>query len=294
VRLVSMCGKDADSLTRALFAWNSAPRLCGDAIGPYEECSAYHRIGPLLRCLGLRSQPSDQLDFFRSEIGAAFADGARRVLVSGAIDEAMPALVAEIGAQAGIVPRITVLDRCRTPLALVEAFARDEGADMTTMQADMLAYDRADHYDLIVTHSFVQHFSPEGRRRLFAIWHRLLRPGGLVVTVSRIKPGGETPGAAGTGDGRRDLAGEAVKRLARLPAAAATEPGELRAAIALHTAQRTRFPIRSLGSLVAEIGALPFRVRRAEVLRRPPRVSGVEGPSLPSGAPYAAVAAAAE
>ncbi|MEM1346466.1 MAG: class I SAM-dependent methyltransferase, partial [Pseudomonadota bacterium] len=55
-------------------------------------------------------------------------------------------------------------------------------------RCDILAYEGAP-FDVILAHSFLNQFPPAGKRALLAGWRRLLRPGGHVLTSTRLRPG---------------------------------------------------------------------------------------------------------
>lgn len=150
-------------------------------------CSAIHGLWQILRYLGMNTTPDHHRDFFRTHLMEYIQSGARRVLVSGTADYAMLAIVADSFLACGIEGRITVLDICATPLRLCQWYAEQTGLAITVCHGDILEQPEAG-YDLICTHSFLGQFAPVQRRLLAAAWHRLLVPGGRVLSLNRVRP----------------------------------------------------------------------------------------------------------
>jgi 2-polyprenyl-3-methyl-5-hydroxy-6-metoxy-1,4-benzoquinol methylase len=168
-----------------------APSLAATHCRPQDDghsCAWYHGSWPVLRALGAINSPGSDDDFLLRALADGFARGARRVLVSGAADAGMLARVTSV-LPCGRDVRITVLDRCRTPLELGRRHAEALGMSIDTVCADILDHEADGEYDLICTHSFLTFFPPEARRRLLRRWWRLLRTGGSVVTAQRVRPG---------------------------------------------------------------------------------------------------------
>ena len=152
------------------------------------ECRWYHASWPVLRALGAVNSPGSDDDFLLRAIAAEMDGGAHSVLVSGAADAGMLARVGSCLAGRRDV-RITVLDRCRTPLEHSLLHAKRFGLAIDVVQADILDFATSRRFDLICTHSFLTFFSAADRRRLVARWHELLKPGGCVITAQRVRPG---------------------------------------------------------------------------------------------------------
>ncbi|HUW00946.1 MAG TPA: class I SAM-dependent methyltransferase [Acidimicrobiales bacterium] len=168
----------------ALLAFDLAPLLCTAS-----ECVAYHRLWPWLRVLGLASSPERHREFFSKQLRpAARTDRRIDVLVSGCADQAMLAHVAASVANA----RVTVVDKCGTPLALCDSYARRrEALDLQLVEGDIRDVG-VGPFDLITTHSFLSQFRPDERPELISAWLRLLAPDGRVVTTTRLEPTAST------------------------------------------------------------------------------------------------------
>jgi SAM-dependent methyltransferase len=127
----------------------------------------------------------------------------RRVLIAGAADYGMLAMVLDACAAPGVALDVTVVDRCPTPLALCHWYARREKVRIVTVVADIAEFEVEDAFDLICTDSLLTLLKPEDRALTLARWRALLRPGGRVVTVARIS----APGNAARIDRVQRIAG---------------------------------------------------------------------------------------
>jgi SAM-dependent methyltransferase len=174
---------DEPLIDAALRAFDVAPLRCTS------ECLAYHRLWPWLRVLGLGSSPERHGQFFSEQLrSAARSDRRIDVLVSGCADQAMLAHVAASAPDA----RVTVVDKCGTPVALCEDYARFRRAlDLRGVVGDIR--DLGDgSFDLITSHSFLSQFTPDERPNLVSAWLRLLAPDGRIVTTTRLEPTSST------------------------------------------------------------------------------------------------------
>ena len=270
----------SDDLAR--IAWEEAPRLCEP------DCRAYHRAWPLIRRLGLGAGPEGQGDFLGPAVADCLAHGGSDVLVSGAADEALVRLVAEAASRP---PAFTVLDRCATPLRLNAEYARRAGLSLSTVRSDILDYLPGRRFDLIVTHSFLTSFAPASLARLMGRWFELLRPGGRVVTVVRVRPDGAARRFTAEGAGR--LAEEVQLRAPACPAAAAIPADRLADAVHRYATSRPgSHPFRALEEVTTPFLAAGFGLREASLQDAIPRVRGIEGPGLARDGSYACVIAA--
>jgi SAM-dependent methyltransferase len=175
-------------------AWVDAPSSCT------AECGPYHRLWPTLRLLGLGSGPDRHAERFRRAVDEAVArarhDGRDpRLLIAGQADHAMAALVAE--ALGDRPASLVLLDRCPTPLAAARRHldAVVPTVDIATEVADALAAPPPDapgnDVDLAVTHSFLSQVPGDQRTVLLRALGGRLRPGGHLVTNTRLAPAGD-------------------------------------------------------------------------------------------------------
>ena len=268
-----------------------AGELCHVDPGHGRSCAWYHGFWQYLRWFDFVTTPRDHADFYRMGLAPSLARGDRRILISGTADYEMPAQVLAICRDAGLVPEITVLDICRTPLRLCEWHAERAGARIETVAADIRSYRPAEAFDLLCTHSFFGRFSPEERPGLLARWHDLLRPGGRVVAVNRIRGGAPDTVRFTTEQAERFVA--RVKQAADAVEKQLDVPVEtIMAMAAAYIGAKRTHPVRSLDDLVGLFEGAGFRMEQVAVgtigarARRAPR-----GPTMSGGAEYARIVA---
>jgi SAM-dependent methyltransferase len=182
----------ADLLVRTVpLAQQFADVLCATPNGN-DDCGALHGIWPTLRLLQLGADPDRHTTFFDDAIGA-LAPFSERVLISGCADWGMLATTASIYRRSDAALRATVLDMCVTPLLLCAWYGAQVGLPVRTVCADAAVFDESAAFDVITTHSLMTYGDEVFRRRLVANWHRLLAPGGAVVTVTRLASVAQAP-----------------------------------------------------------------------------------------------------
>lgn len=286
-------GPGPTALAAAALARLAAPGLCRRDPATGTDCAWYHGLWPSLRALGVVTTPATHAAFFAEVLGARAGEGgAPRVLVSGGADHATAALMLDACRRTGQSADITFVDICETPLLLAAAFAAGVGARLTTVCSDILAFEAEDPFDVVCTHSFLGYFAPPERARLAARWRALLRPGGAVVTIHRVRPGA---GVAPVGFG----ADEARAFETKTRRAAEREGGGLGigsaalAAAARLYAERFRIhPVASEDALRALFADAGFRVDRLDVRAVPGKArAAAAGPTTPESARYAHVVA---
>lgn len=170
----------AHTRTRVAEALASGRRLC-------VACGGYHRIWGALRATGVVGGTAVDESVLRPTL-ARVGRGARRILVAGAADEAIVAVIAR--ALPNGAPEIVVVDRCPAPLAEIAARADPSLARVETICADLARFTPDAPVDLVVSHSQIG-FAPTRPARL-EILSRLrnaLGPGGTLVMVARTSTG---------------------------------------------------------------------------------------------------------
>lgn len=154
-------------------------------------CNGYHLARARRRLKALSSDALDRNETVRllQHCIARPTTGRVDILIAGAGDTNLLATCADAVADVTRA-RYTVLDRCRTPLALCEAFGRRHGLDVETGQIDMSSPAGVFAADVIVVHSLLR-FLPQsahlGAMRALRRWlkaegaiifsHRLIGPG---------------------------------------------------------------------------------------------------------------------
>jgi SAM-dependent methyltransferase len=162
--------------------------------GP-DGCRDYHAMWQYFRQIGLLSTIGTNTDFLVATLRRlADADTCRRVLISATADYGMLAHLLHAYRLAGVAPEVTVVDMCETPLALNRWYAERAGATIHTCRANVLEFRADAPFDLVCTHSFLGRLTPEVRAGVVNKWHEVLRPGGRVVTVARVRYGAPVAG----------------------------------------------------------------------------------------------------
>lgn len=282
---------DAEALLResAPLARAIAERCCHSPVGR-DSCVALHGVWQDLRLLGLAADPARHAAFFAAALGAAAAGGnSSRVLITGSADYGMLATVHAAFLAAGQPLRATVVDLCATPLMLCSWYGARTGLPVRTVAGDVSRYRDPEPCDLLCTHSLLRYFSAEQRPALLRHWAGLLRPGGRIVTVTRLdEPGApfvsaSDSHAAGFVDRVRTAA--AGRDPAGLPADLETRARRFALAPVSH-------PVGGPDEVQALFSAAGLVIERLEVSGLGGTVAGTEAaPGTARGARYAEIVA---
>lgn len=265
-----------------------AARLCRSDPVTGDSCAPTHGLWQYLRRLGLALSPGHHAELFqRAFDGVADPAGPVRVLVSGAVDNAMLAQALAAFGRRGLKVAATVLDLCETPLALNRWYAERVAQPIDTHRGDILEYSPRVAFDAVCTHAFFAMIAPQQRPALVAKWHAILRPGGIAVTVNRVRPDSGAAQVAFGDDEVRAFCDTVRAKARAFGPALGVDPDTL-AREAGDYARRQRFhPVRS----AQEIGALFERAGFAlEHLSVAPIAqgaqAGITGPTVPGSAGY--------
>lgn len=176
-------------ITTAPMAYELAMVLCrGDHVSP-EDCSWYHSIWQYLRIFDMVSTPTWHASFYREQLAnLANVEGFERGLISGTADYSVLAHVLW-AFRRKTVPNITVVDLCETPLFLCKWYGKLVGVRVEAAAADILEYKSDRPFDFLATDAFLTRFDNKLRHAVVEQWHRLLRPGGIIITTARIESG---------------------------------------------------------------------------------------------------------
>ena len=176
----------------APLAWQWAPQLCRRDPTTNEDCSHVHGVWQYLRLLGLHATIEPRRDFYLNALRAVRGTArAPRVLISGAADYSMLDLVVTAFKQEGLAADITVTDLCETPLALNRWYSERISCNINTVRCDILDFGTDALFDAVCTDYFLSKFPAARRGALLEKWQSLLRPGGAVITASRLRPANE-------------------------------------------------------------------------------------------------------
>ncbi|WP_433358870.1 hypothetical protein [Streptosporangium sp. CA-115845] len=149
-----------------------------------QRCFCYHATWRLLRMAGLKGTPRWHTGFYRRILAERHPWQPRRALVCGASDEIMAQTLTQLTPHLSL----TVVDRCRAPLTLVNAWAHQAGIDITTTTATAPHLAGLDGpFDVIVTDGLLSLLpEPADRHALLRRLASLLSSDGLVLYSTRI------------------------------------------------------------------------------------------------------------
>lgn len=264
-----------DALTRRL-----AERYCNR---PGPDCGWYHGEWELLKSLGIVSTAAVHTSQLQALLRMALEgrSGRPRILLSGSTDDALLRVVRDGVGTRGV--DVVALDICATPLEVMRASDISGTLDFDVVRADILRYEDEQGYDLILTHAFMGNFADGDRARLLARWFALLRPGGSLATIQRIRPHG-TPAVIGFSAGQTEAFVQAARESgARL--GLDDIPRVERVARTFAQKKRT-YAITSRDDFEQLFTTAGFELTylQYDVL---PVLPGLSGPSVPSGGEYA-------
>jgi SAM-dependent methyltransferase len=271
-----------------------AAKLCMIETASGESCAWYHGFWQYLRLLGLSKTSGGHSSFLLSALHefACAGDGSR-VLVCGTADYSMPAHAIAAYRAAGQPLDLFVIDRCPTPVALSQWYARRVGTTLTGVDSDILQFVPDRPFDLIFTNSFLGYFAPHQRALLFARWAALLRLGGRLVFTNRVRPGhGDAPWGF--------TPAEAERLVTAVRDAAATrsdelgvDPNELAERARRYAARFRTYQVDSADVVKRLLDQAGFAIERVDSLVPPSWsiVHGVSGPTTADNGHYVRVIA---
>ncbi len=282
---------DASDLIAAELAWRLAPVLCV-ARAEAPVCDWYHRLWPLLRNLGLGTSPQLHGECFRATLAAMRPQATvpLRVLVSGAADHVLPALLANEARMLNLPVAITVLDICETPLALCRWYAARARLALRTHRGDVLEFAADGCFDLVCTHAFFGRFAPAERDLLCKRWHALLAPAGRLVTVNRLRPDASGQQIRFDDAQAPDFAHRVMDAFRVCDRKLIVNGEELERAVYAYAGQHRSWPVADTGEIRRALLAGGFRTVDIDINVQAQSGSGSDaGPTLRTNAAYAFV-----
>ena len=89
--------------------------------------------------------------------------------------------------------QLYAVDICATPLAFMQAYAKQNNIELTTYHCDILEFETDEanteiKFDIILTHAFMGYFDDTQRPLLVKKWRQLLSDRGKIVTIQRVRP----------------------------------------------------------------------------------------------------------
>ncbi|SRR5579864_1701858 len=231
----------------APLARRAATTMCRSDPLNGETCAWYHGIWQYLRLMDLAGTPSHHADFYkRALLGTPLSCDTPKVLVSAGADYCMFAQVVAAFRSRGIEPAVTVVDVCDTALYLNRWYAERIRCRLEAVRADILDFAPAIPFDALCAHAFLGFFSASRRPSLVAAWRKLLRPGGKVITVNRVRPGAD--GASRTGfspEQVRVFRDSALRKAESLSNRIAIDPVEIAREAEVYATKHGAWPVQS-------------------------------------------------
>jgi SAM-dependent methyltransferase len=270
---------------------DAAKRYCRHSPTLGQSCLSYHGTWQYRRLFGLTTGIGGlQRAFFHDVLGSLAVDGSYpRVLITGAADYAMTAIVLGAYGACQADLDLTVMDRCEAPLALNRWYAERLSHPLDVQTCGIFDYDCPQPFDVICTHSFVNQFPPAARLGLIAKWRQLLRPDGKLVIVNRIRPGMKAGPDSAKPERARMFCREMLRAAENWPNLTGVTPEEL-ADLAVDFVGRQFYHVTSheaLQSLLAD-GGLTIERLETSPMEETPRegASDYRGPTKPGKGKY--------
>lgn len=276
----------------APFARELATVCCTDAAAD-RSCEPYHGFWQYMRLMGLGKTLSGQSAWYLAELERLAREWARRpaanparILISGCADYSLLAHVLQARGSENVPVEITALDVCRTPLLLNQWYARRAGHALGVVCSDILQHHAADTYDLIVTSSFLGYFHPEVRPRLLLGYAAMLRAGGRLIIVNRLRDGAEGEAVGFSLRQVERFAARAAQLSATLPASASLTPDDAFRMARAYAGFFRSYPLNAEASVRRLAGGCGLRWADGGRLPSARLQAGVDGPTVSDGADY--------
>ncbi len=265
----------------APLAWKWSPQLCHKDPATGADCSPAHGMWQYLRLMGLLGAFEPRRDFYLDAMQTITgAGGAPRVLISGAADYAMLDFVHTAFRARGVVANITVTDLCETPLALNRWYAERASCHIKTVRCDILEFVADAPFDAVCTDAFITRFPTSRRGALLEKWRGLMRPGGVVITATRLRP--ESDGEVRFSPEQVAKLHATVARVAReMRPSIGVDPDELAGRAAIYAARYVTHAVHTAEEIRALFEEHGFGVSHLSVENAAERgVHGASGPSI--------------
>lgn len=200
IREVSELSASKQSLLQtALDMENLSDLHCEGGYMSEKSCCWYHSAWQYLRLIDMVSTPSWHNDFYSGNLSKYIGGSPEgiRILISGTADYGMLEQISKLP-DAKKIEEVLIIDLCSTPLQICEEYHKNHLKGVVRfnkLRQDIRQTTIADEsYDVIMTDAFLSRFSNQERISVISEWHRLLKPGGVVLTTIRIEsiPEGQT------------------------------------------------------------------------------------------------------
>jgi hypothetical protein len=219
------------------------PRLAAESFALSERwcrsCGRMHALWPYIRLARASTGVEAGASHLQCLMAALIADGRRSVLIAGAADTGLLALVAR--ASAGRDPRIVVLDRCGTPLELCRRQAQRWSIPVDTMLTDLRKLEvggpgsQSGPFDLVLVHGTLHFIAAQHRVDVLVRLRRSLgSEGRLLLLFNASRPIDD----ALRSESRGEYADWVIDELERIAVPLPEPREEFRARLHRHAEQR--------------------------------------------------------
>lgn len=196
-----------------------------------DRCRAYHACWGFLRLLEVLPSVAHDHIFLLKAFSQMASERRKRILISGAADFGMLSYLIKTYKARGVEPEITMLDLCMTPTLINKWYAARNGIEINAITADIFNY-TDEPFDLITTHSFMNGFPAEERRKVTGVWSNLLRDDGKLVTANVIMENAQAEDREGQvrrfdEDGVEELVARVMTAYRSMPDAQSIDADEL-------------------------------------------------------------------
>src|SRR5437763_2364721 len=158
----------------AVESFTLAGRLCGD-------CRNVHAVWPYIRLSRASTGVETGISDLEQSIIELVRTGRRKILIGGARDTGILALVAR--ASADYNPNIVVLDVCATPLELCRRCAERWSLSVEVLREDLVHLAREGEFDGVIVHGTLSYITADKRATALRQVARSLRHDGRLVLL---------------------------------------------------------------------------------------------------------------
>jgi SAM-dependent methyltransferase len=161
-------------------AYQLSQRLCSG-------CRDLHGLWPYIRLSRASTGVEARDSRLQDELRNSLSRGLSRVLIAGAQDTGLLALMVQ--ASAGHDVDITVLDICEAPLALCRSLAKLWSLSITTIRQDLFDLRIEHKFDLVLVHGTLHFIAADRRLEVLKRLRQALDPAGqLVILFNTSRP----------------------------------------------------------------------------------------------------------
>jgi SAM-dependent methyltransferase len=234
-------GIDEDLPRLAAESFELSKSLC-------RACGQVHALWPYIRLARASTGVEAPASYLQSVLTALIAEGRRTLLIAGAADTGLLALVSRASADAGRDADIAVLDRCEAPLALCRRWAARTSQRLATQHQDLRDLNEAQRFDLVLVHGTLHFIAAPERPDVLSRLRRSLADGGRLVLL--FNTSAPVVGVLAR-QGRDDYADWVLAELTRIAVALPEPQDAFRARLIDHAAGRiakARSPCRKMST----------------------------------------------